>query len=51
MCEKITEVFLVLGVGWMMGRVLAQPVLPFLPGGAAEIVPGVGLVTGVQLGF
>ncbi len=30
----------------MMGRVLAQPVLPFLPAGAAEIVPGVGLVTG-----
>ena len=30
----------------MMGRVLAQPVLPFLPAGAAEIAPGVGLVTG-----
>jgi transposase len=30
----------------MMGRVLAQPVLPFLPAGAAEIIPGVGLVSG-----
>ena len=29
-----------------MGRVLAQPVLPFLPAGAVEIARGVGLVTG-----
>src|SRR5215472_9220831 len=30
----------------MMGRMLSQPVLPLLPDGAAEIAPGVGLVTG-----
>ena len=30
----------------MMGRMLAQPVLPLLPHGAEEIAPGVGLVTG-----
>ena len=30
----------------MMGRVLAQPVLAFLPAGAVEIAPGVGLVSG-----
>jgi transposase-like protein len=34
----------------MMGRVLAQPVLPFLPAGAVEIVPGVGLVAGADGG-
>jgi hypothetical protein len=30
----------------MMGRMLTQPVLALLPDGAAEIAPGVGLVTG-----
>jgi transposase-like protein len=30
----------------MMGRVLAQPVLPLLPGGAEEIAPGVGVLAG-----
>ncbi len=30
----------------MMGRMLAQPVLPLLPDGAEEIAPGAGLVTG-----
>jgi hypothetical protein len=30
----------------MMGRMLTQPVLPLLPEGAAEIAPGVGIVTG-----
>jgi hypothetical protein len=34
----------------MMGRVLAQPVLPFLPAGAVEIAPGVGLVAGADGG-
>ncbi len=29
-----------------MGRMLSQPVLALLPAGAAEIAPGVGLVTG-----
>src|SRR5258707_4212956 len=33
-------------MGWMMGRMLSQPVLPMLPAGAEEIAPGVGLVTG-----
>src|SRR5258706_508369 len=33
-------------MGWMMGRMLTQPVLPLLPEGAAEIAPGVGIVTG-----
>jgi hypothetical protein len=30
----------------MMGRMLTQLVLPLLPEGAAEIAPGVGIVTG-----
>src|SRR5258705_1482615 len=33
-------------MGCMMGRMLTQPVLPLLPEGAAEIAPGVGIVTG-----
>src|ERR1700746_1044459 len=32
--------------GWMMARMLGQLPLPLLPAGAAEIAPGVGLVTG-----
>jgi hypothetical protein len=35
----------------MMGRMLTQPVLPLLPAGAAEIAPGVGLVTGPDGGL
>src|SRR5579864_3721714 len=31
--------------GWMMARMLSQLRLPLLPAGAAEIAPGVGLVT------
>src|SRR5579864_7587454 len=31
--------------GWMMARMLSQLPLPLLPAGAAEIAPGVGLVT------
>jgi transposase-like protein len=34
----------------MMGRMLTQPVLPLLPEGAAEIAPGVGIVTGTDGG-
>src|SRR5215471_1052488 len=33
-------------MGWMMGRVLTQPVLPLLPEGAGEISPGVGVLAG-----
>ena len=33
-----------------MGRMLTQPVLPLLPEGAAEIAPGVGIVTGADGG-
>ena len=33
-------------MGWMMGRMLTQPVLALLPEGAEEIAPGVGIVTG-----
>jgi hypothetical protein len=29
---------------WMMARMLSQIPLPLLPGGAAEIAPGVGVV-------
>src|SRR5258708_39618822 len=36
--------------GWMMGRMLGQLPLPVLPGGSAEIAPGVGLVTGADGG-
>jgi hypothetical protein len=32
--------------GWMMAGMLTQLPLPLLPAGAAEIAPGVGLVTG-----
>src|SRR5258707_5012945 len=38
-------------MGWMMGRMLTQPVLPLLPEGAAEIAPGVGIVTGTSGGL
>src|SRR5258708_8256363 len=38
-------------MGWMMGRMLSQPVLPMLPAGAEEIAPGVGLVTGPDGGL
>src|ERR1022692_4842255 len=34
----------------MMGRMLAQPVLPLLPDGAEEIAPGAGLVTSPEDG-
>jgi transposase len=34
----------------MMGRMLTQAVLPLLPEGAAEIAPGVGIVTGTDGG-
>src|SRR5256884_5892606 len=34
------------GMGWKMAGMLPQLPLPVLPGGAAEIAPGVGLVTG-----
>jgi hypothetical protein len=33
-------------MGWMMGRMLAQPVLALLPDGAEEIAPGVGVLAG-----
>ena len=33
-------------MGWMMAGMLTQVPLPLLPAGAAEIAPGVGLVTG-----
>jgi transposase-like protein len=33
-------------MAWMMAGMLTQLPLPLLPGGAAEIAPGVGLVTG-----
>src|SRR5713101_8125220 len=38
------------GMGWMMGRMLSQPVLPLLLAGAEEVAPGVGLVTGADGG-
>src|SRR5258706_7275027 len=38
------------GMGWMMGRMLSQPVLPLLLAGAGEVAPGVGLVTGADGG-
>src|SRR5713101_667464 len=38
-------------MGWMMGRMLTQPALPLLPEGAAEIAPGVGIVTGTGGGL
>src|SRR5207344_3422533 len=34
------------GRGWMMAGMLTQLPLPLLPAGAAELAPGVGLVTG-----
>src|SRR6266852_4187303 len=39
------------GMGWMMGRMLSQPVLPLLLAGAEEVAPGVGLVTGADGGW
>ena len=33
-------------MGWMMAGMLTQLPLPLLPSGAAEIAPGVGLITG-----
>ena len=33
-------------MGWMMAGMLTQLPLPLLPAGAAEIAPGVGLITG-----
>ena len=44
--EKINAVAGSGGMGWMMAGMLTQLPLPLLPAGAAEIVPGVGLVTG-----
>src|SRR5258708_3735773 len=38
-------------MGWMMGRMLDQPVPPLLPEGAAETAPGVGIVTGTSGGL
>src|SRR5712692_457500 len=38
------------GMGWMMGRMLSQPVLPLLLAGAEEVAPGVGLGTGADGG-
>ena len=37
-------------MGWMMAGMLTQLPLPLLPAGAAEIAPGVGLVTGDEGG-
>ena len=37
-------------MGWMMAGMLTQLPLPLLPAGAAEIAPGVGLVTGTDGG-
>jgi len=37
-------------MGWMMAGMLSQLPLPLLPAGAAEIAPGVGLVTGADGG-
>jgi transposase-like protein len=37
-------------MGWMMAGMLTQLPLPLLPAGAAEIAPGVGLVTGADGG-
>ena len=38
-------------MGWMMARMLGQLPLPLLPPGAAEIAPGVGLLTGEDGGL
>jgi transposase len=38
-------------MGWMMAGMLTQLPLPLLPAGAAEIAPGVGLVTGAGGGL
>ena len=37
-------------MGWMMAGMLTQLPLPLLPAGAAELAPGVGLVTGTDGG-
>src|SRR5215472_12563925 len=37
-------------MGWMMGRVLTQPVLALLPEGAEEIAAGVGVLAGADGG-
>src|SRR5208282_934812 len=42
----IDERFDAAGGGGMMARMLTQVPLPLLPGDAAEIAPGVGMVTG-----
>src|SRR5712672_420374 len=39
------------GMRWMMAAMLTQLPLPLLPAGAAEIAPGVGLVTGPEGGL
>src|SRR5258707_14022857 len=39
------------GGGWIMGAMLTQLPLPLLPPGAAEIAPGVGVVTGPEGGL
>src|SRR5258708_26050400 len=38
-------------MGWVMAGMLPQLPLPLLPAGAAEIAPGVGLVTGAGGGL
>ena len=38
-------------MGWMMARMLGELPLPLLPPGAAEIAPGVGLLTGEDGGL
>src|SRR5258706_1468383 len=38
------------GMGWVMGGMLSEPVLPLVVAGAEEVVPGVGLVTGADGG-
>src|SRR5260221_14569922 len=39
------------GMRWMMAAMLPQLPLPLLPAGAAEVAPGVGLVTGPEGGL
>src|SRR5260221_13157592 len=39
------------GMRWMMAAMLTQLPLPLLPAGAAEIAPGVGVVTGPEGGL
>src|SRR5260221_14521058 len=39
------------GMRWMMAAMLPQLPLPLVPAGAAEVAPGVGLVTGPEGGL